>query len=635
MLERILEGFESTAAIIFSGLCLLASFFVSDRLPLDPAWLSAIVSGSGIVYWGIRQLFEGEGLNRITSALLVSIAMIASIAIGDLFAAGEIAFIMALGEKLEHWTVHRAKRGLENLIRLTPQTARRLASGGDEIVPLERIEIGDRLRVLPGEIIPVDGVILDGRTSIDQSIMTGESLPIDKTVGDEVFGGTLNRFGSIDLRATKLGEDSSIQKLIRLVKDADEKKAPMQRIADRWASRLVPLALLIAIATYFATSDIVRAVTVLVVFCPCALVLATPTAIMAAIGQATKHGVIIKSGAALELMGKVDAIAFDKTGTLTRGELKVSDVISFDRSLSSEEILSMTAALESKSEHPLGKAIVSAVDHSLPRVDNFSLTVGKGISGDLFDRKYFVGSKVFLEENGIKIDGDAADKIFSLTQSGKAVILIGSNKKCLGAIGLSDVLRAEARDVIDSLKTFGTRAILLTGDNARTANYFSKRLGIDDVRSELLPADKVKAIETLRSSGSIVAMIGDGVNDAPALKTADVGIAPGVMGSDIAVDAADIALMTDDLSRLPYLTRLAVATRKTILFGISLAMTINFIAIILSIEGMLTPTTGALVHNLGSFLVIMIAACLYDRNFDRAETSSVEQLAPRNVADHL
>ena len=634
MFEKILDSFESTPAILIAGLCLVASFFMSEQLPLDPAWLSVIICGSAIFYWGIHQLFFGEGISRITSSLLVTIAMIASIAIGDLFAAGEVAFIMALGEKLEHVTVDRAKRGLEKLISLTPTTGRRITSSGEEIIPIDRIAVGDQLRVLPGEIIPVDGVISSGRTSVDQSIMTGESIPIDKTVGDGVFGGTINRFGAIDIRAEKVGEDSSIQKLIRLVQEAEDKKAPLQRIADVWASRLVPIAFLIAIATYFVMNDIVRAVTVLVVFCPCALVLATPTAIMAAIGQATKHGVLVKSGEALELMGKVDAIAFDKTGTLTHGRLNVSDVLTFDR-LSREELLLKAAAIESKSEHPLGKAIVNAVDQKMPSTTAFEMSSGKGVSAVLDGERFFCGSEKFLLERGVEIGDEDRKRANELRRQGKAVVLLADCKKCLGAIGLSDMLRAESAEVIGELQSFGVKTLLLTGDNHRTADFFARQLGIDDVHSELLPEGKVEQLSKIRAEGSIVCMIGDGVNDAPALKTADVGVAMGVMGSDIAVDAADIALMTDDVTRLPYLKRLANAARKTIFFSISLSMAINFAAIILSIEGMLTPTTGALVHNLGSCFVILIAAMLYDRDFDQPKHSSVEQLTPSNVADHL
>ena len=299
-------------------------------LPFDPAWVTVIISGIPLLYLAIWRIIHNKGISKISSALLISIAMFAAIAIGDLFAAGEVAFIMAIGALLEDATTNRAKKGLRKLIELAPTKGRRIKDGKEEMVEAEDIEKGDILRILPGETIPADGTIIKGETSVDQAIMTGESIPVDKTTGDSVFCGTINRFGSIDITATNVGENSSLQKLIRMVEDAEKKQAPMQRIADKVASYLVPVALLIAIVAYIATGNIVTAVTVLVVFCPCALVLATPTAIMAAIGQATKHGVIIKSGEALEKMGKVDTIAFDKTGTLTYGRLEVSDVIVID-----------------------------------------------------------------------------------------------------------------------------------------------------------------------------------------------------------------------------------------------------------------------------------------------------------------
>ena len=331
-------------------------------LPFDPAWITIIISGIPLLYLAVWRIIYNPGISKISSALLITIAMFAAIAIGDLFAAGEVAFIMAIGAILEEMTTNRAKKGLKKLISLAPTQGRRLKDGKEEMIPAAEIRQDDVLRILPGETIPVDGKILTGETSVDQSIMTGESLPVDKSVGDEVFCGTINRFGSIDITATKVGEDSSLQKLIRMVQDAENKQAPMQRIADKVASWLVPVALLIAIGAYIGTGNIVTAVTVLVVFCPCALVLATPTAIMAAIGQATKHGVIIKSGEALEKMGKVDTIAFDKTGTLTYGRLDVSDILPFDKNLDEMSLLALTASAEAKSEHPLGKAIVSCAN---------------------------------------------------------------------------------------------------------------------------------------------------------------------------------------------------------------------------------------------------------------------------------
>ncbi len=598
----------------FGGTSVRLSF-----LPFDPAWATIVISGIPLLYLAVWRIIHNPGISKISSALLICIAMFAAIAIGDLFAAGEVVFIMAIGALLEEATTNRAKKGLKKLISLAPTKGRRLKDGKEEMIPAEEIRQGDLLRILPGETIPVDGTILSGETSVDQSIMTGESLPVDKSMGEEVFCGTINRFGSIDISATKVGENSSLQKLIRMVQDAENKQAPMQRIADSAASWLVPVALLIAVLAYVFSGNIVTAVTVLVVFCPCALVLATPTAIMAAIGQATKHGVIIKSGEALEKMGKVDIIAFDKTGTLTYGRLDVSDIISFDENVSERELLALAASAEARSEHPLGKAIVAyaaAEGVTLTEAEDFKMTAGKGILAEVSGHRLICGNEKFLVENGASIGQKVQSALERLRTQGKASILVADGRKCIGVIALSDVLRPEAKDMVSRLADMDTRTVLLTGDHQKTADYFAKQVGISGVRAELLPEEKVQNIEKLQKENHTVCMIGDGVNDAPALKTADVSVAMGSMGSDIAVDAAEVALMSDDISKIPYLKRLSNATVRTIKASITLSMCINFVAIVLSLMEVLTPTTGALVHNAGSCFVVLIAALLYDRKFE-------------------
>ncbi len=598
----------------FGGVPVQISF-----LPFDPAWVTIVISGIPLLYLAIWRMIHNPGISKISSALLICIAMFAAISIGDLFAAGEVVFIMAIGALLEEATTNRAKKGLKKLISLAPAKGRRLKDGKEELIPAEEIRQGDILRIFPGETVPVDGTIISGETSVDQSIMTGESLPVDKGVGEEVFCGTINRLGSIDISATKVGKNSSLQKLIRMVQEAENKQAPMQRIADRVASWLVPVALLIAILAYVFTGNLVTAVTVLVVFCPCALVLATPTAIMAAIGQATKHGVMIKSGEALEKMGKVDTIAFDKTGTLTYGRLDVSDMISFDAAISEADLLSLTASAEAKSEHPLGKAVVVyAKAKEVPMMEStaFRMTAGKGIFAEVDNRRLLCGSEKFLTEHEVSMDDRVQSALERFRTQGKASILIAEGSKCIGVIALSDVLRPEAKDMVSRLSDMHTRTVLLTGDHQKTADYFAQQVGISEVRAELLPEEKVQGIEKLQAEHHKVCMIGDGVNDAPALKTADVSVAMGSMGSDIAIDAAEVALMSDDLSKIPYLKRLSNATVQTIKASIALSMCINFAAIVLSLMEVLTPTTGALVHNAGSCFVVLIAALLYDRRFE-------------------
>ena len=630
-MKKIMNFLSGVPMTITAGICLALSitFIVTDfQFPFDPAWIAIILSGIPMLYLALIRLFYEKW---ISSALLISIAMIASIVIGEIFAAGEVAFIMAIGAILEDMTVARAKKGLSKLIALTPIKGRKLTKNKDiwieEMVPIEHIKTGDLLRVLPGENIPVDGKIKSGNTSIDQSIITGESIPVDKTIGEDVFCGTINCYGSIDIEALKVGEDSSLQKLIALVKEAENKKAPMQRTADQWAVWLVPIALLIAISAFFINwglgysvmTALNRCVTVLVVFCPCALALATLVSIMAAIGQASKHGIIIKSGEALETMGKVDTIAFDKTGTLTYGKLEVSDILSFDKTIHENILLSITASAEYKSEHPLGKAIVEyAKQHKIRLREscNFQMTAGKGVQAMVESKHLLCGNEKYLLENHVMISDIAANELEKFQSEGKASIFIASDGKCIGMIAFSDVLRESANDMVHQLSEMGTKTVLLTGDHQMTADYFAKNAGITEVHANLLPEQKVESIVKLQQKGKVVCMIGDGINDAPALKTADVSVAMGSMGSDIAIEAASIALMSDDISKIPYLKRLSRSTLNTIKGNITASMCINAIAVTLSILGLLNPIMGALVHNAGSVLVVLNAALLYDRNFE-------------------
>ena len=586
--------------------------------PFEPSWITVIICGFPLVYLSIRRIVYNKGISKISSALLISMAMFAAIAIGDIFAAGEVAFIMALGALLEEATTERAKKGLKKLISLAPVKGRKIQANKEIMVPVESIQSGDYLRILPGETIPVDGRIINGETTVDQSIMTGESIPVDKTIDDDVFGGTINCFGAIDIIATKVGEDSSIQKMIQLIRNAEQKQAPIQRIADTVASRLVPIALLIACIGYLVTGNIIVGVTVLVVFCPCALVLATPTAVMAAIGQATKHGVIIKSGEILETMGKVDTMAFDKTGTLTRGQLAVQSILAVDTDYSEIDILQLAASAEAKSEHPIGKAIVShAIGQDLEILDttSFTMSVGKGIIAVIKGRELYCGNERFLEEHNIIVSEPIQQAINVYRSEGKVSIIIADKEHIIGIITLSDTMRNDAINMISAISSLDMTTVLLTGDSKAAATYIGKKSGVSEIHAELLPGEKVSIIESLQGKQHKVCMVGDGINDAPAMKTADVSIAMGTIGSDIAIETADIALMSDDLSKIPYIKRLSDATIKTIKFSIALSMAINCIAIILSLLEVLTPTTGALVHNVGSCLVVLIAARLYDRKF--------------------
>jgi len=634
ILEKIYDFLSSLPITIIGGVFLAAGLtlrLTDIHIPyFDPAWVATALCGYPLLYSAIHRIIFGKGIQKISSAMLISIAMIASIVLGEYFAAGQVAFIMAIGGVLEDKTIERTRRGIGRLISLIPEQGRVISgnassgsnasSGGvvEIMMDVALIQVDDIVRVLPGEAIPVDGEIISGNTSIDQSIVTGESLPVDKTVGDTVFCGTINRFGAIDIKTSRVGEDSSLQKLIRLVEEADENKAPTQLIVDKWAVWLVPTALLLAIGTYFVSGDIYRALTVAIVFCPCALALATPTSIVAAIGQAAKHGVIIKSGQALENMGKVSCIAFDKTGTLTHGELTVSDVVSFDKAINESDLLTLAASAESLSEHPLGKAVVKHSkdkDCTLQPIEDFIMIPGKGISASVGGKRVLCGNSDYLLDNGVSKESINSSVIDTLQKQGKATILISLDDKCIGVIALSDILRDAVKSMVQRLSTMNAKASLLTGDNEQTAEYFAEQAGIESVHAGLLPEQKVEQLQLIQSDGTKVCMIGDGVNDAPALKTADVGIAMGAMGSDIAVDAADIALMSDDIGKIPYLKRLSNATVKMIYTNITISIVFNIAAIVLSMLGVLNPVTGALAHNAGSIAVVLNAALLYDRKY--------------------
>lgn len=590
--------------LVISGISLLLSLF-HIPLPFSIAWVAIILCGVPIILEAIIGLVTAFD---IKADVLVSLALVASICIGEHFAAGEIAFIMQLGALLEDLTVAKARAGIEKLVHLTPQTARVLRNGTEKIIPAEQVQVQDLLRVLPGETIPVDGVITDGQTSINQAVMTGESLPVDKTVGDTVSSGTVNQFGAFEMRATKVGADSSIQRMIQLVQSADAGKAKIVSLADRWATWIVVIALTAAALTWLLSGQIIRAVTILVVFCPCALVLATPTAIMAAIGNATKHGFLVREGDALERLAGVTKIMFDKTGTLTYGTPKVIAQKSLLPEWSDTELYALCAAVEQFSEHPLGKAIVQSYQQThgaiSQKAEQFQMWTGKGVSAQVSGVSVLAGNQKLLEEQQISIPEAAQADIQAALQKGCTVIQIVTDGKFAGYLVLSDTVRTESAGMIAQLKDLNVQPVLLTGDHENAAAAIASQLQMTEVE------DKMRWIADEQQKQESVCMMGDGVNDASALKKANVGIAMGGIGSDIAVDAADIALVDDEVKELPHLLGLSKRMMVTIKCNLTFSMSLNFLAIILAMTGILNPVVGALVHNAGSVLVILNSAWL-------------------------
>ncbi|MDR1485621.1 MAG: cation-translocating P-type ATPase [Planctomycetaceae bacterium] len=665
--------------IIISGLSLVASFFhlAHDVLPFDPAWFAILISGTPFFANAIKNLIF---YRRISVDTLLSTAITATIisewffpsngnTSGNhvhsyIFAGGEVAFIMALGHCLEEWTISRARAGIEALLKLAPKTARRIentnnadvanladntnapnkidtqtaaetnTNNTETIIQAADVRSGDLLRVLPGETVPADGIIITGNTSVDQSLITGESLPVDLFAGDSVYGGTVNCFGSFVMKATHVGEDASIANMIRLIQEAENKKARVERIADKWASFLVPMAIVtaaivgvgnFAASLFFAGGGVElqlliedavsRAVTILVVFCPCSLVLATPTAIIAAIGNASRSGILIRSGEVLERLATIDTAAFDKTGTLTQGSPQMKMFYSCDGRFSDRDVLQIAASVEFLSEHPLAKCVVNAARFEglqLITADNFELFRGEGICAKLSNssERLIVGNDRILTRFNVTINEAARLCAESRFMVGETVIWVVCGVEVVGFVSAADTIRAASRGVVAGLRRGGVGVMLLTGDNPRAARGISELAGIELVKAGLLPEEKVREIEAAVKRGKKIAMIGDGINDAPALKAATVGIAMGKSGSDLTIDAADVVLMGDDLSKLPFLLKLARKTQSKIISNIWISMSINVVAIILATTGLIGPVIGALVHNAGSLAVVLNASLL-------------------------
>ena len=603
--------------IIISIISIISSFILSlDYI----SWIAVILCGIPIFKECI------EGLIRefdIKADLLVTIAIIASIIIGEVFAAGEIATIMAIGGFLEEYTVKRTQRRIEELAKMSPQIATRIRNGIEERISVENVEVGDILKVLPGESIPTDGIIINGETSIDQSTLTGESLPVDKQKRDEVFSGTINLYGSFEMKSTKVSQDSSLQKLIRLVESSKPENAKIVRTADKWATLIVVIAFTAAVLTYLFTFEIIRSVTILVVFCPCALVLATPTAIMAAIGNLTKYGILVKDGESLEELACVDELVFDKTGTLTNGTPEIVKIISDNP----KEMMCMLASLESKSEHPLAKSIVKNYKgNELSEVKDFKMHLGLGVSGTVNGSKIIAGNESLIKSEDIPLKFDETP------QNGEIQIFVAKDKEIIGKILLADTLRENSAKTIRKLKGLRIKTTLLTGDNEKTAKNIAKQVKVRNVKANCRPEDKTEYIKREQILGHKVAMIGDGINDAPSLRKSNVGIAMGSIGSDISIEAADIALTNDNIEDIPQLIAVARRTIKIISAGIAFALTLNIAAMALAILGYLNPIEGALIHNIGSVIVIIYSSTLTTYKISKKDYGKSRKLG---ITKHL
>jgi len=568
------------------------------------ALTACVLSGYPIVRNSIISTITNKRLN---AEVLVTCALFASIWVGEYVAGAIVVLMMNVGELLEDITIAKTGEAVRSLMDLEADTARVIRNGREMEIDIDDVVIGDIVLVKPGEKIPIDGIVKDGSGEVNQAPITGESLLIAKESGDEVYGGTLNQIGVLKIEVTRSVEDTTISKIIELVHKAQSEKPPIERIADQFAAWFTPVMLILAGFVWIFTGEVLRAVTVLVVACPCALVIATPTAVVAGIGNAARRGILIKGGAVLEVIGNLTAFVFDKTGTLTYGEPAVLDIKGFSDT-DYKEVLRLAGTAERHSEHPLASAILKRCEEEEAwpfNPDETQVTVGRGIVALKDNKEIMVGNERFFEEKGISLSADARDFLHEMSSSGATGVLVGHERNIIGGIAIADIMKEDVKEIIADIKKMGiNKAIMLTGDNKKVARSISEGAGLDETVADLLPEGKLEHIKKMKAAGEKVAMVGDGINDAPSLVEADVGIAMGVIGTDAAIEAADIALTSDDLSKVSEAIALSRKTVQVIKQSLIISVVINGVALVLASTGDIGPIVGAIIHNIGSIVVV-------------------------------
>jgi len=571
---------------------------------IDVAMLIAlIVAGIPILKSTILALRA----KSVTAEVAMFSGMIASIAIGQYLSAGVIAFFMLVAEFIDEFTREKSRAAISKLVRMTPKTATVKRNGEEISVKIDELRQGDIVIAKSGEMIPVDGVVINGRGIVNQALITGESIPIEKIVGDDVFAGTVNQLGTMQIKITKVGKDTTLARIIQLVEEAEASKAPIQKIADRFASKFLPIVFLISALTFVFTQNIINSISVIVVACPCAVALATPLAVVASIGNAARKGIIIKGGAYLEELAKADTIVVDKTGTLTIGEPTVTDIECFDTHCQND-ILSLAACAEQHSEHPLASAIINKakeLDIEVTEHSECSTIPGKGVVAKTGSQLVILGNREMLNHHNIRIPSKVEDCMKEKEENGETALLVAHDKEVCALISVADVVRKEATYALKELEKKGIKLVIVTGDNPRTAQSIAKQVGIGEVYAEMLPEEKVAKVKELVSHGRKVAMVGDGINDAPALAEASVGIAMGTRGTDIAVEAADVVLMTDDLTKIAEAINIGRKTFNVIKQNLATSIIFNIIGVSLASIGILNPLIAAFAHSLPDFILFL------------------------------
>lgn len=616
---------EEILVLCLSLICLVLSFFKIYIIGIDPSWVVIIFCGVPIVYSAIKGLIKNFD---IKADVLVAMALVSSIYIKEYFAAAEICFIMQLGSFLKGLTVSKARKGIQKLLSLAPRYAHLVTEEeSTKTILCDEVRVSDILRVYPGEIIPVDGILTKGQTIVDESILTGEYLPVEKTINDKLLAGSFNKYSTIDIISEKTCSNSTVQRMAQVLKSSSPDKARIVSFADQCATWIVLLAVSISIICWFITEDIIRSVTVLVVFCPCAFVLATPTAIIAAIGNLTKKGFLVQKGESLETLAKIKTISFDKTGTLSYGNCKVTNIILQDTKLSDlnlnpDLIYKYVASIELSSHHPLSSAIVQSYkekypDSILEHSHDFKSYFGKGVQGTISNHSFVIGNKKLLNDFNIPINLDLKDKEECKELEGSTLIHIGVDGVHIGFLTICDSIREESFSLIKYFTQNNISPVLITGDNQKVALNVASKLGIKEVHAETLPEEKLEIIKNLCHSNPPVCMVGDGINDALALKQADVSIAVSSVGNEILVDISDIVVVGNNFKYLDFLFKLSKKMLSTIKLNMVFSFGINTLAISCAVMGILGPVGGALVHNAGSFAVVLNSSLLLKKRFNK------------------
>ncbi len=597
------------------GILILLSWALA-HWEIGPTFLNAGLALIATLFGGFQRLvagFKDIYNRRITVNVFVAVALIATVAVGEYRAAAIIVFIMAVAGALETYTLDKTRRSIRDLLDLAPRMATVQRGESEVTVPVGDVVPGDIVVVRPGERISVDGVVVAGAGSVNQAPITGESMPVEKFKGTEVFSGTLNETGRLEIRTAKTGEDTALARIVRLVEEAQETKAPIQSVADRFTAWFLPAVIVLSVIGFLTSGDIKVAVSIILVACPCAFAIATPTAVTAGISNLARRAVLVKGGMFLELAGKLDTLLIDKTGTFTFGRPRVVEVISLDDK-SEDDVLRLAAIAEKYSEHPLARAVmalskVRGVD--VPDPDEFRIEVGMGVTASWEDKEILVGKENFLRGKGLSISGDVERAVSDQIEQGRTVILVANDMSPVGMIAIADEIRPETSRAIASLKAMGVQQItMLTGDNHRVAKSVAAEIGVDDFRAELLPEHKQQIVKELQDKGRIVGMIGDGINDAPALALADVGIAMGAAGTDVAIETADVTLMNDDLSHVVDFLWMSRNVFRRIKLNIFFSIIYNAVGLILGSLAMLTPVIAVIFQEAGCITVVFSSTLL-------------------------